>query len=230
MLRSFKSIAKIAFKGILLIVTCAVLFGICAIVGTIWRSEDNLSKASDTSITIYAYSNGFHSDIIVPIDNDLTLKKLPIDPLDFDEGLIGAKYLVIGWGSLTAYTSLLEIKDMSPSIIAKSLFFDQSVLHIQPLSRQPKGPKVYPLQTSIENYVKLLDFIADTFERRNDSSSTLMAGVTHGYGDVFYRSTLKYNPFYSCNAWTGEALRIAGAPVGYWTPFAQSIEWSLNGL
>ena len=34
--------------------------------------------------------------------------------------------------------------------------------------------------------------------------------------------------FYTCNSWTGRALREAGVETGLWTPLSQSIMWRLD--
>ena len=58
-----------------------------------------------------------------------------------------------------------------------------------------------------------------------DATGRTMPLLGRGYGpaDVFYEARGPYNAFFTCNEWTGEALRAAGVRMGIWTPFAQSI-------
>ena len=42
---------------------------------------------------------------------------------------------------------------------------------------------------------------------------------------MFYEAVGPYSAFYTCNSWTGRALREAGVKTGLWTPLSQSIMW-----
>lgn len=200
---------------------------ISAVIGAVWTSPRYIATNENPEYTIYVSSNGFHSDIIIPF-SDKILEKLPIGHGDFPDLLIGAKHLIIGWGSQTAYTSLLDLTDMSPAIMAKSLFFDDSVLHVQPLTHDLKNSSLQPIHIKQSQLDQLLQFIVGTFTTDEKQQSVVLNGATHGHGDIFYRAKPLYQMFYSCNVWTGQALRIAGIKMGYWTPFAQSIEWGLT--
>ncbi|WP_162652438.1 TIGR02117 family protein [Lentilitoribacter sp. Alg239-R112] len=204
-----------------------LIYGAFAIIGAVWISDNYNLKEAPQGQKIYVSSNGFHSDIIVPI-SDQILSKLPIKSEDFPNKLIDSQYLIIGWGSKTAYTSLLELTDMSASILAKSLFFDDSVIHVQPYNKELENSALKAITLDEIHFEKLLKFIANTFYYNAAGQSELVINASHGFGDVFFKAAPKYHIFYSCNVWTGEALREAGLIMGIWTPFTQSLEWSLS--
>jgi hypothetical protein len=50
-----------------------------------------------------------------------------------------------------------------------------------------------------------------------------LLGRGYGPADVFYEARGPYNVFFTCNEWTGAALRAAGIRMGRWTPLSQSV-------
>lgn len=202
---------------------------VVALVGTLWTvSSDRAQAAAAATRTVFVLSNGFHTDIALPLTGGEAPRGLPIAASDLVRGLSGVRYVAIGWGSEAAYTSLVSITDLSAGTIFRALAFDRSVVHVLPYYAEPFGEGVYRLELSEDQYRRLTDFIATTFLAGPDGAAEIIPGVSQGFGDVFYRGRPRFSAFYGCNAWTGEALRRAGAEVGIWTPFAQSIEWALS--
>jgi len=200
-----------------------------ATVGTVWTSGTAAATGSGDTRTVYILSNGFHSDIALPVEQGRPVAGLPIAAADFPGGLRDSRYLIVGWGSQTAYTRLLALSDLTPDIALKALLFDRSVMHVLPYAGDLRGPHAYRVELDKDQYERLLTFVAGTFATDGDGTARPLPNVTHGFGDVFYRAGPRFSLFYGCNAWTGAALRRAGVPVGRWTPFAQSIEWNLRG-
>ena len=213
------------------IVGLGLVYLLAAVVGTVWRSDASGGNEGGLTRTVYILSNGFHSDIVLPVTGASAHADLPIERSDFESGLEGASYLIVGWGSQTAYTSLLALSDLTPEVIVNALLLDRSVMHVQPWSGSiTVGEGVFPLELGEDQYRRLVDFVAATFSGDDNGSALLLEGITQGYGDVFYRARPRFSMFYGCNAWTGEALRTAGVSFGVWTPFAQSIEWNMERL
>jgi len=55
-------------------------------------------------------------------------------------------------------------------------------------------------------------------------------GAHYGRTDAFYEATGRYGLFFTCNQWTGQALRASGVPMPAWTPFDFNITWQLAPL
>lgn len=198
-----------------------------AVAGTLVTSGDD---RGDGSVTIHVVSNGFHSDFVLPTRAPGTYDALPIAACDFPGALEAADYLIVGWGSETAYLNVPDLADLTPAIAARSLAFDRSVMHVQPYSGPVDGPGIYRLEIGADRYARLLAFIADTFALDDHARAAVIPGRTYGFGDIFYRAKPRFSFLYTCNAWTGEALRRAGVPVGVWTVFPQSLEWGLDRM
>jgi uncharacterized protein (TIGR02117 family) len=225
--RFLRIASKLALRLAGGIIGLALAFLIAALIGTVWTSSANVDGSSAKTRTVFILSNGYHTDIALPVVDGVPPAGLPVRATDLAGGLSNVRYLAIGWGSEAAYTSLVSITDLSLGTIATALSFDRSVVHVLPFYGAPYGEGVYQVDLSEDQYRRLTDFIAATFTSHADGRGQMLADVTHGYGDIFYHARPRFSLFYSCNAWTGDALREAGIPVGIWTPFAQSLEWAL---
>lgn len=205
--------------ALLLAVATAIMLGaIPAPVGP--RADTDEQDA----VRIHVFSNGFHSDLVLPDRDGETLARLGLAAGDFpvDPGLV--RHWAIGWGSRTAYTSLRRVSDLTPGIVARALAFDTTVMHVQPVGEIAGGQGVYALDLFVADFDRLVADIRHSFA----SDMRPIAGITHGFGDRFYRARGRFSPIMGCNVWTGRRLRGAGVGVGLWTPFAQSLEFGLD--
>lgn len=225
-----RRIVKAIIYSVVAVLGLLAAYLTAAVAGTLWTAPRAAVAASDRSNVIYVLSNGFHSDIALPVTDGQPPAGIPVRDVDFPYGLDQARYLIVGWGSQTAYTSLLALSDLTLGIIVRSLSFDDTVVHVLPIRGAPQGAGVYRVELDDAQYERLVRFIAAAFKTEPSGNVELISGVTQGFGDVFYRANGRFSPFYGCNAWTGHALRQAGVPVGIWTPFAQSIEWNMSRL
>lgn len=197
-----------------------------AVIGATVQSADT-SGAGDKSVTIYVATNGFHADIVVPVDHPSKSwqELLDTSPITRDR-LAGTRWVAFGWGSEVAYTRLGKLTDLTPDIMFKALAFDRSVVHVVPLADIQSADGIRLVQVSGAGYLRLVASIENSFARDATGRPVLLAGVTHGYGDSFFRGRTRFSLLRSCNVWVGDALRTAGVRAGVWTPFAQSLMWA----
>ena len=200
---------------------------LCVLLGAVPAPVLSMGRATaDTdgeTVRIYVLSNGFHSDIAIPNDDDGSLARLGVSPSDFPVAADAVRYWAIGWGSETAYTSLMAVSDLTPSIIARALAFDRTVMHIQPLGDIAPQDGVYAYDLPAADYAALLAAIRRSF----GATVRPIPDVTQGFGDRFYRGQGRFSPLMGCNVWTGRRLREAGIGVGLWTVLAQTLEFGL---
>ena len=210
------------------IIILLTLFAVAAVIGTFWIVPGDPPGRPDTEHTVFVLSNGYHTDIALPVVGGAPPDGFPIGADDLPRGLANVEFVAVGWGSKAAYTSLVAITDLSVATAVRALSFDRSVIHVLPLYGAPYGDGVFPVRLDEDQYSRLVAFVAGTLETGRSGKAVLIPGVTQGYGDVFYHARPRFSAFYGCNAWTGEALRTAGISVGIWTPFSQSLEWALS--
>ena len=177
-------------------------------------------------VRIYVFSNGFHSDIVLPDRDGETLSRMGLAETDFPVDVQSVRYWAFGWGSRTAYTSLRRVSDLTPGIIARALAFDVTVMHVQPFGEITGGEGAYALDIAPADYDRLISGIRRSFGKE----TVPIAGITQGFGDRFYHAEGRFSPARGCNVWTGRRLREAGVGVGLWTVFAQSLEFGLDRL
>ncbi|WP_421851286.1 TIGR02117 family protein [Oricola sp.] len=182
------------------------------------------AEPSAEPVRIYVLSNGFHSDIALPDRDGETLLRFGIDPADYPVDHDAVRYWAFGWGSKTAYTSLLEITDLTPGIAIRSLAFDVSVMHVLPLGEIGPREGIYAIDVSPAQYDRLVSGIRRSF----GAEIRPIPDISQGYGDRYYEGEGRFSPLKGCNVWTGRRLRDAGIGVGMWTVFAQSLEFGLG--
>lgn len=171
---------------------------------------------------IYVLSNGFHSDIALPV---AMADQLGIDLDDFPVDSTQVEYLAVGWGSQTAYTSLRAVSDLTIGIVVKAVAFDETVMHVLPTGPLDVRDGIYAIDLTDAQLDTLVQNIGADF-----ASTQPIDGLTQGFGDLFYSGHGRFSLWRTCNSWTGSHLRDAGVPVGFWTPSAWSLEFGLNRL
>lgn len=199
-----------------------------ALIGSLWTDAPAFQDTGDKTHIVFILSNGYHTDIALAVDDGEPPAGLPVSERDFPGGFENVRYLLFGWGSEAAYTTLGSIADLSVATAFKALAFDKSVVHVLPLFGRPRGEGVHQLDLSERQYGKLVAFIAQTFATDEAGGGDVISGASQGFGDIFYLARPRFSPIYTCNVWTGQALRAAGVRMGRWTPFVQSVEWSLT--
>ena len=203
----------------MLAAACIVLLGAVPV-----PTGGGSAKAREKSpIRIYVLSNGFHSDIAIPDAGGDALLRLRLSAADFPVDAGAVQFWSIGWGSRTAYTSLREVRDLTPAIIVRALALDETVMHVQPLGAIAPQKGVYAYDLAPSDYERLIEGIGRSFKRDRRP----VAGITQGFGDRFYSGNGRFSPLKGCNVWTGQRLREAGVGVGLWTAFAQTLEFGL---
>lgn len=180
-----------------------------------------------STVRVAVISNGFHSDIALPADG-ATLGALGLDAAHYPVERPLVSWWAVGWGSREAYTSLVDVADLSPGLVARAVAFDRTVMHVAPIGplEVPGGGAmegVWFLDLPRERYDALLADIASWF-----ASVEPEPGLTQGFADRFYDGRGRFTAWHGCNAWVGRRLRAAGVPVGTWTPAAPSLAYGLD--
>ncbi len=222
--RGLKAVlAAIGFLVALLVLDLAA-----AVIGALWR-PGHVAVAAGDGVPIYLVWSDIHTDIILPVRGVAVDWRSVLDDADAPASPPFDGYLAFGWGSESFYKDVPTLADMTPAIIARALFFDATVVHTAPVPDPLRIPpdRRRTLVISREGLAALEAFVLSTFTLDAGRAEAL-AGETYGYGDAFYHADGRYTPIRTCNQWTSEALRLAGVSIGVWTPFSQSIVWTLG--
>lgn len=199
-----------------------------AVGGALWGAAG--SKIDDVgapkTITIYLLTSYLHADIAVPLLPETARRFSFLADSTFPFKHSDLRYLAFGWGSKAFYTTAGSYSDITLNAAAKAVTGDESVMHIAPIAALAAGPDSIAIQLNKQQFEQLLKAIESTFTKAPDGQAVLLAGQTHGYGDVFYEGEGHFNILNPCNIWAATILRQTGIKLGAWTPTTQALKLS----
>ena len=137
----------------------------------------------------------------------------------------------LAWADEDWMTEVANEQSHRVSTIAEILLKpdNSSVMHIQ--WRDSVWPLKLPVTVkrflSVEQYRQLITYIHSGFITENRKPVIQSYKGFYGY-DYFYRSTLNYNLFTTCNQWSGNALHACGIRTALFSPFGWSIFYQLK--
>ena len=203
----------------------AVFYFVLVIVGGIIPVNKN--TVPDGPIKIYIVQNGSHTDIVVPIKNEIINWEKIILPGHFISTIKDARYYSFGWGDRQFYRATPYWEDLSLKTAFKALFLNTpSAVHIRKLS-EINAEKLIELNIEEEQYRKLSEYFLKHLEFHNDHQ--LKALDFHYSGnDVFYGSRSSFHAFRTCNSWVNNALKYSGLRSCLWTAFAWPVFWQYS--
>lgn len=173
-------------------------------------------------------SNPIHTDLALPIDDDLRQQFSFVS----DDGLPletpGAQYLIFGWGGRAFYLETPTWSELKPGPLLKGLTADSATMHVGLAGEIFASEIAIPFQVSEARYRQLLAHIRAGFTE--DGSGRPIHIVNSGYGefDTFYEAEGTFTALLGCNTWTAAGLRTAGIQTGFWNPLPVLLRFSLR--
>ena len=173
----------------------------------------------EKEIVLYLESNGVHTDLILPLKNNIYSWNQFFSEVEIRDKSFKAKFVSFGWGDRGFYLEALEWKDLKLIIAFKALFFlSSTVIHVQFREKIYNHKNLVQLKVKEENYKKLILFIQNSFKTKNSKIIPIL-GYHYDSNDVFYEANGKYSLFYTCNTWINQALRESELDSCLWTIF-----------
>jgi uncharacterized protein (TIGR02117 family) len=181
-------------------------------------------------ITIFLRTNGVHTWIVVPkVTPEMDWRPFAPGAHLRDPRWGGADHVALGYGNRTFYLETPTWGDLTMKNAFLAMFGrGRSLMHADHIHNPHSEEWQRPLRISHEEYRKLAAFVARSFQRDAQGRTIPVLGRGYTGSDMFYEAVGHYNAVYTCNSWTGEALREAGIRTGLWTPLSQSIMWRLD--
>jgi uncharacterized protein (TIGR02117 family) len=182
------------------------------------------AKPSGGKITIYLISNEIHTDLVLPVKNEVFDWESFWSPEDF--GSRPGAWVEIGWGDKEFYRKVPTWDDFTYSVALKALFLPgDAAIHVNYLSGNPDHyPHSARLEISPETYQKLVRAIKSQFVSSGETPSLVL---NSGYSDTdnFYEAHGVFSIFKTCNVWTGNILAQAGLRHPLWSPTKYGLEF-----
>lgn len=178
---------------------------------------------------IYIRSNGVHTDIVMPVENDLVNWLDLVDPAHTKAGMMNLKYVAFGWGDLEFYENTPEWNDLSPGVAFKALFLDApAAMHVKFKHYVIKDEHTIPIKVTREQYLALADYISGSFALDENGAAQNIRGLHYDMNDTFYHAHGSLNMLNTCNTWTNKALKESGLRASLWTPFTEGLFYSYS--
>jgi uncharacterized protein (TIGR02117 family) len=201
------------------------LFLILSLIG-MWVPSKGSKPLAQGEITIWIYTNGFHTDIILPYDSTVHDWFAYIDSAKFED-FKSYPYIAFGWGNKEFYIE--SQYRVSPGMVFRAVFLPlPSAMHMAFRRRKPLEDKnCICLNINRKQFIRISKFIDNQFQKNTNHQYQF---ITQGYGnaDFFFEARGKYHGFNTCNNWTNRAIKKMGIRTGVWTPFDWGVMYRLR--
>jgi len=203
--------------GIILgIVVVYVLLGLTLPFIEVSAKEDGEKK----EIPIYIYTNGVHTDIVMPVKNDLYDWSSKIPFANTKSKKTDYHYVGIGWGDKGFYLDTPTWADLKFSTAFKAAFWlSESAMHCSYYQTMTEAADCKKIMISQSQYKDLVKFVDSKFDRDENGNYILIpTNAVYGNNDAFYDAQGSYSFLDTCNTWANNALKAAGQKAALWTP------------
>lgn len=204
------------FLGIILLtfvyLLAAVLLGLVPV--------NRSYEPPESGIDLYIYSNGLHTDLVLPAINNHHNWRSLISPGSFPGSVEDAPYIGFGWGEKEFYLHTPTWRQLKIPIALRAVFLpSEAAMHITYYTRPPSiSPKCRRIKLTPRQYEKLRRYIKDSFKFRSGQVIPIPASGYTSH-DSFFEATGSYHLFNTSNSWTARGLRKIGVRSPLWSPF-----------
>jgi uncharacterized protein (TIGR02117 family) len=185
--------------------------------------------APKSGIDLYIFSNGLHTDFVIPVQTEFLNWQRVISPDAFSASAARAPYIGFGWGDKQFYTETPTWDQLKIPVALKAVFLPSAAaMHVTYYSQPPpEGPKCRRITLSPDQYEQLMQYILNSFEYRSGQVVPI-PGSGYTSSDMFYEATGKYHLFNTSNSWVARGLRRIGVRTALWAPFDRAIFFHLE--
>ncbi len=227
-LTNFASVRKIRkiFRNLLvLVVSIFPLLLIASLTPRKWGNNFHSTCECQICVT----NSGFHADLLLPRQNHIFdwQNYFPKQEIGIDTP-VPYKYLGFGWGDRTFFMNPPKRIELVVSRGFKALFLPTpSVMRVQGHFSIPQDKEVKCVGVSRSDYLKLVEFIQDSFQLDNQGRKVLIS-----YGrqpqTSFYAAKGSYSVLKTSNSWTASGLGSANVNTPLWAGLSSPIMFHLK--
>jgi uncharacterized protein (TIGR02117 family) len=222
MTKHFKKALRYTGRIILGIVIFIAVY-LLAVFGLSHITVNSEPKKSD-DVAIYINSNGVHTDIVVPLKNEVKdwTKDILYSQTKSKDSI--ANFVAFGWGDKGFYLDTPEWSDLKASTAFKAAFYlGTSAMHTRFYKNMKEDKECVKIMISKQDYTDLVHYITESFQMDESKKILWIKDRSYGQYDAFYEANGKYSLFYTCNTWANNALKAAHQKAALWTPYDKGI-------
>lgn len=184
------------------------------------------AEKGNKEISIFIKTNGVHTDIVVPLKNEVKDWRRQARPEDSESNDPTMQYASMGWGDKGFYLQTPQWSDLKFSVAFKAMFhLGTSAMHVTFFKEMHTGKQCKEIKISKEQYTRLVTYINESFAYDDQKKTINIKTSNDGYGkdDAFYESPGVYDLFHTCNTWANNALKACDQRACLWTPSDEGI-------
>lgn len=186
--------------------------------------NSSFTQCERDAIEIYILTNGVHTDIVVPMKNKYKDWSVVVNPANTKSGSSRANFVAFGWGDKGFFLNTPTWGDLKFSTAFNAMFFlSTTAMHVSFYESMRESASCRKICISKENYLKMINYINESFATDPSGNFKLIKGASYGKNDSFYDANGTYNLFFTCNTWANSGLKAADLKACLWTPFDKSI-------
>jgi uncharacterized protein (TIGR02117 family) len=222
MTKHFKKALRYTGRIILGIVIFIAVY-LLSVFGLSHITVNSEPKKSD-DVAIYINSNGVHTDIVVPLKNEVKdwTKDILYSHTKSKDSI--ANFVAFGWGDKGFYLDTPEWSDLKASTAFKAAFYlGTSAMHTRFYKNMKEDEECVKIMISKQDYTDLVHYITESFQMDEGKKILWIKDRSYGQYDAFYEGNGKYSLFYTCNTWANNALKAAHQKAALWTPYDKGI-------
>jgi uncharacterized protein (TIGR02117 family) len=218
-----KTILKIAGKCFLVLL---ILIGLYFLVAEVFSGVIvNQSQNQPKEMAVYIATNGFHTDIVMPVKTEMFDWSEKIKFSDTRSKDSNRNFVAVGWGNEDFFLNIPGWDELKLSIAVKAaLGMGPSAIRATFLRSAEADAFNRKIELSKSQYIDLANFIESYFKKDSlGNFINIPAPNAYGDDDAFYEAKGRFTPFFTCNTWVNSALKNAGLRACLWTPFQSGI-------
>jgi len=218
-----KKILKISGKVFLVFLTLIGLYFLCAAIFSSIIVNKNQNQPKE--MAVYISTNGFHTDIVMPVKTEITdwSEKIKFSDTKSKDNI--QNFVAVGWGNEDFFINIPSWSELKLSIAVRAgLGIGSSAMHTTFYRSVREDESCRKIELSKSQYIDLVNFIESYFIKDPQGNFiNISTPNTYGNTDAFYKANGRYTPFFTCNTWVNSALKNAGLRSCLWTPFQGGI-------
>jgi uncharacterized protein (TIGR02117 family) len=165
-----------------------------------------------------------HSDIVVPIKNEIKDWSGQLDSKNTKSGKNDYDYVGIGWGDKGFYLDTPTWGDLTFKTAFNALFYlSTSAMHVTFYKGVQENEHCKKICISKESYQQIVHYIESSFVFEMNGSYIRIENASYWDNDLFYDAKGRYGIFYTCNTWTNNCLKAGNLKACLWTLFDKGI-------
>jgi uncharacterized protein (TIGR02117 family) len=218
-----RKILKISGKSFLVFL---IIIGLYFLIAEIFSSIIvNKNQNQPKEMAIYIFTNGFHTDIVMPVETEMIdwSEKIKFSHTKSKDGI--QNFVAVGWGNEDFFINIPSWSELELSIAVKAVLgIGPSAIHTTFLKSVKEDEFCRKIELSKSQYINLVNYIEPYFKKDAlENFINIPTPNTYGTSDAFYEANGKYTPFFTCNTWVNSALKSAGLRSCLWTPFQSGL-------